>query len=58
MTKFKNFEELGSAKGIVSDADYSNAMFQRKQQAKNIYHTTERLSAEPRGNEVDLRRKP
>lgn len=37
-------------------ADYEAAMRQRRERAKLRFLSTERLSAEPRGNEVDLRR--
>jgi hypothetical protein len=38
-------------------AEYEQAMRQRSQRIKHEFLTTEHLSAEPRGNEVDLRRR-
>jgi hypothetical protein len=54
--EFNSFESLAVWFGTPT-TDYSRAMQQRQQDAKVVYLTTERLSAEPRGNEVDLRRK-
>lgn len=39
------------------ERDFEQALHQRRQDTKNNYLSTERLSAEPRGNEIDLRRK-
>jgi len=54
--KFNDFDSFGVAYGVAID-DFSQAMRQRQQQAQRTFLTTEHLSAEPRGNEIDLRKR-